>query len=83
MQQENTARRAEVHRRAKILDEKRLGTKADNLEYWDRYRQMKVDLVQGYVRGMKLRKRIVEYVALRIASKAARRVQLHLSILQR
>ena len=64
IKEEKVARRAEVHRRAKIIDEKRLGTKADKLEYWDKYREMKVELVKGYINSMKIRKRILEYVGL-------------------
>ena len=38
--------------------------KAENLKYWDRYRELKLELVKEYVAIMKLKKRMRDYAAL-------------------
>lgn len=81
--QERVARRAEVLKRAKAIDEERLDTTAENLVYWERYREMKVELVKDYVIRLKLRKRIIEYAALLTNQIAVNNLNVGLSILQR
>ena len=38
--------------------------KASNLTYWERYREVKLELVKEYVAIMKFKKRVRDYVTL-------------------
>ena len=69
-----------MHRRAKIIDEQRIETKADNLVYWDKYREMKFDLIKDYIDNMKIRKRVLEYVAMIINLNVAHKLSKKLKI---
>jgi hypothetical protein len=69
-----------VHRRAKIIDEQRIETKVDNLVYWDKYREMKFDLIKDYIDNMKIRKRVLEYVAMIINLNVAHKLSKKLKI---
>ena len=80
---ETATRRAEVHRRAKIIDEKRVETKAENLTYWENYREMKVELVREYIVNMKIRKRKVLYFGMIINLNIMNKLSKWLKILQR
>ena len=72
-----------MHRRAKIIDEQRVETKADNLIYWENYREMKVELVREYIINMKIRKRKVLYFGMIINLNVMNKLSKWLKILLR